>query len=72
LHFLYSLLLSVERHCLHTKDSFIHLVHKATYEYDEHSSIFWKKKKDCTTCLTVSGLNLVVLIKICHVYQKHQ
>jgi len=25
------------------KSSFIPLVHKENYEYDEHSTIFWKK-----------------------------
>jgi len=36
-------MLSVARHYLHTKNSFINLVHEADYEYDEHSCIFWKK-----------------------------
>jgi len=28
---------------LHHKSSFIHIVHKTSYEYDEHSNIIWKK-----------------------------
>ena len=39
----FSLLNYVERQLSLYKNSFLHLVHKTTYEYDEHSYIFWKK-----------------------------
>ncbi|KEH18810.1 hypothetical protein MTR_8g028685 [Medicago truncatula] len=40
----------------------IRLVHKATYEFDEHSLIFWKNH--CTTCRRIFGFFRGLLIEM--------